>query len=138
MTVKLSVIIWTVICFFILLFILKNLLFKPMLKFMDERRAIIEDAAKKRAKRELEAKETALNNQKLQKELLIKVEAENGEQLEKAHEKAEKLIAEQRRKHQENLINYKTEIESEHKELIESVSPQLQTLAELFVSGFVS
>ena len=37
MTVQLPVLLWTVICFGALILILNNLLFKPMLAFMDRR-----------------------------------------------------------------------------------------------------
>ena len=37
MTIYASEIIWTVICFLVLLFVLKKLLYDPLLKFMEER-----------------------------------------------------------------------------------------------------
>ena len=42
MSINLSELIWTVICFFVLLFVLKALLFNPLIKFMDERKARID------------------------------------------------------------------------------------------------
>lgn len=42
MSINISEIIWTVICFFVLLFVLKALLFNPIIKFMDERKARID------------------------------------------------------------------------------------------------
>lgn len=41
MSINISELIWTVICFFVLLFVLKALLFNPIIKFMDERKARI-------------------------------------------------------------------------------------------------
>ena len=50
MTIQPSVLVWTVICFCLLWLILRNLLFRPMLRFMDERNARIARAeAKKHA-----------------------------------------------------------------------------------------
>lgn len=41
MSINVSEVIWTVICFFALLFVLKKFLFDPLIKFMDERDARI-------------------------------------------------------------------------------------------------
>lgn len=48
MTIQLSVSVWTVICFVLLMLILHNLLFKPVLKVMDERNERIRKAAQKK------------------------------------------------------------------------------------------
>ena len=48
MTIQPSVMVWTVICFLILMAILKNLLFTPVLKMIDSRREKIQAAAKKK------------------------------------------------------------------------------------------
>ena len=42
MSINISELIWTVICFFVLLFVLKALLFNPLIKFMDVRMARID------------------------------------------------------------------------------------------------
>ena len=44
MTIQLSVTLWTILCFLALMVILDRLLFRPMLAFMDARRAKIEAA----------------------------------------------------------------------------------------------
>lgn len=44
MTVQISVVIWTVINFLLLMLILNQLLFKPMLRFMDARKEKIDSA----------------------------------------------------------------------------------------------
>ena len=44
MTIQLSVTLWTILCFLALMVILDRLLFRPMLSFMDARRARIEAA----------------------------------------------------------------------------------------------
>lgn len=53
MSINVSEVIWTVICFFALLFVLKKFLFGPLIKFMDERQARID--AGEAAIREAEA-----------------------------------------------------------------------------------
>ncbi len=49
MSIQISVMIWTVICFLLLMFILHNLLFKPVLEVMEKRRSRIEKAKEKQA-----------------------------------------------------------------------------------------
>ena len=52
MTIQLSVSIWTIICFLLLMLILRNLLFQPILEVMDARKMRIEKAAQKKAENE--------------------------------------------------------------------------------------
>ena len=63
MTIQVSVLIWTVICFCVLMLILNRLLFKPLLAFMDERSARI-----RRARAEKERRGEALAEQQAQRE----------------------------------------------------------------------
>lgn len=42
MTINISEVIWTIVCFFALLFVLKKFLFTPLITFMDDRKARIE------------------------------------------------------------------------------------------------
>ena len=53
MNIQLPVVLWTVICFILLMLILKNLLFKPVFRVLDQRKAKIASAQKK--KEEIEA-----------------------------------------------------------------------------------
>lgn len=77
-----SLIIWTVICFGLLMLVLDRLLFRPLLKLMDERKERAESARRRagEAKLELEARES---------ELALSREAERQRLLKEASEKAE-------------------------------------------------
>lgn len=77
-----SLIIWTVICFGLLMLVLDRLLFRPLLKLMDERKERAESARRRagQAKLELEARES---------ELALSREAERQRLLKEASEKAE-------------------------------------------------
>lgn len=112
MTIQPSVVIWTVICFILLMLILKYLLFNPIFEVMDKRKKRLQDAKKKlqeveAAKYEHEKRlEIIEADAKIQRENLIKSElkmiqvkskteleeARNGraERLEKAKDDAEK------------------------------------------------
>ena len=70
MTIEPSLIVWTVLCFFALMLILKKLLFQPMLTFMDTRNAKIEAArkAKEDARTEYEAEARRLADERAAQE----------------------------------------------------------------------
>ena len=58
MSINFSEVIWTVICFFALLFVLKKLLFDPLIRHMDARQSKI-DAGLREARRAEDAREDA-------------------------------------------------------------------------------
>lgn len=65
MSINVSELIWTVLCFLVLLFVLKKLLFDPLTRFMDERKAKVE--AGMAAGREAEASREANERELLEK-----------------------------------------------------------------------
>lgn len=79
MDIQLSVIIWTVICFGILMLVLDRLLFRPLLKLMDERKERVESARKNavEAARQAEAlRFERIESEKAERQRLIEMEAE--------------------------------------------------------------
>ena len=59
MTIQASVVIWTVICFLLLVLILDRLLFRPVLELVDRRRECVRNAEKKKAEYDRVAEEYA-------------------------------------------------------------------------------
>ena len=90
MTIQISVIIWTVICFILLMLILNNLLFKPLLDIMDKRREKIEAARAKRA----EYDRVIAENKKLSAEKKAEHEADSRRLIK---ERVEKLRSDQKK-----------------------------------------
>lgn len=97
MTIQISVVIWTVICFILLMLILNNLLFKPMLDMMDKRRHRIEKAKSKKAEYEAacaehealvaqKALEHEAQHKKLIKERVEKIRSDQKKAVEAAKE----------------------------------------------------
>lgn len=103
MTIQPSVVVWTVICFAVLYFILKYLLFDPILKLMDARQKKIADAAK--------AKEDARLVCEKKREAFL-VEQEKARQV---------LVSEREKRMEEMLSEMKTKLESVKAENIADV-----------------
>ena len=62
MSINVSELIWTILCFFVLLFVLKKLLLEPILKVMDARRANVDEglAAGREAQKARDENDAAL------------------------------------------------------------------------------
>lgn len=87
MTIQLSVTVWTIICFLLLMVILNKLLFKPILEVMDKRKERIKNAADKKTEFErLEAE--------YESELKLKKAAADEEQKKRVKEKIATIRAE--------------------------------------------
>lgn len=99
MNIQPSLIIWTVICFGLLMLVLDRLLFKPVLKHMDDRKKKVEDAR-------AAAKEREQERQRLEAELL---------------EKAQLAAAEKAAEEKKLVSDFRAETEAELKELSRSL-----------------
>ena len=136
MSINVSEVIWTVICFFALLFVLKKLLFGPLVSFMDERQARIDagTAAQREADAKIQENEAALaENWQVRNEeakaLLAKeksaAEAQRAKTVAEAHaaaHEAEKEAREQIKTEREEALS---QAEQKMPELVDVLSAQL-------------
>ena len=129
---------WTLICFCLFMLIVNKLLFKPMLGIMDERRAKIESAAKKKAD---------IENSRLEYEKKLREAAENARKA--ASDRAEAMLSDAREKAAEDVKNAeetskkrlelaKTDVEFENGELDGKLENSVDKLAETFISRLIS
>ncbi len=136
--VQLSVIVWTVICFILLMIILRNLLFEPVLKIMDKRQARIDRAADR--KQEIEARmqqnEQQLAEQRQQyiadriaadKQLLQQIRSEGKKQSDQAQKDCLAAVEE-----------YRESLHDEYEHIVQSVAPEMETAAAIFVQNILS
>ncbi len=128
--------IWTIINFFLLMFLLKTFLYKPVLGFMDKRQAAIDEgiAKGKEAERAL-----AENNEMLSAEIVqsgaeartlvaeAREEAEKakGEVLTEAHAKAAQINSEVRSRVKDEEANERAAIEESMPELVDVLTKRL-------------
>ncbi len=137
MTIQLSVSVWTVICFVLLMLILHNLLFKPVLRVMDERHERIKKAAEKKAEHEktmreyesvLTEKRIALHDEqkRIIKDELELIRAKSKEEIETA--KDERL---------REVDDYRLKAEADHNEILNVLSVHTTELANAFADSLI-
>lgn len=138
MTIQLPVLLWTVICFCLLVFILNHFLFKPMLVFMDRRQEKIDRAARKKEEhaRALAEAETAMAAFRAEEErhMAERIQTE----IAGAKREAEDLVTITHRKQNQNLDLHVAELELESKEIETVMDTRLEELAKLYVSTLLS
>ena len=138
MNIQPSVMIWTVICFLILMVILKNLLFTPVLKMIDSRREKIQAAAKK--KEDIEKLIVEHKNQAEKEKVLAeeKSRKETKQKLEQLQLQSKKEIEAAQRQCLADVQKYREGITDEHDKIVYSVAPKMETAAALFATNIIS
>lgn len=138
MNIQPSVIIWTVICFLLLMLILDRLLFRPVTGVLEERKrrlseARLKTAEAKRVKEEQRAEAERLRlEQSREKRALIQSTLEE-------IQANEKILLKDA--HNECLMRidvYREQREKELEEILSAVSPKMEKVAELFAERIAS
>lgn len=129
MTIEPSLIVWTVLCFFALMLILKKLLFQPMLTFMDTRNAKIEAArkAKEDARTEYEAEVRRLADERAAQEAQLR--QSDAEALEQAQEELRRETTQKRAEAAQRLAENRAALAEESERITRELEPQLSDLA---------
>ena len=138
MSIQPSVVVWTVICFVLLMIILKNLLFKPVLEVLDKRKEKIDAASKKL--RDIESI-TAENERRLASEK-ARAEAESiavaKEKVQQIQSQGKKEIQNAQRKCLSDIDEYRNGITEEYDKIVYSVAPKMETAAAIFAKNIIS
>lgn len=138
MNIQPSVIIWTVICFLLLMVILKNLLFKPVLTILDKRKEKIASAEQKL--RDIES--ISEENERRMAEETARAEAESVIQakakVQLIQSQGKKEIENAQRKCLSNIEEYKKDMRGEYDKIVYSVAPKMETAAAIFAKNIIS
>ena len=138
MTIQISVLLWTVITFCILMFFLNKFLFKPLLAFMDAREQRIASARERRetaalaletAEREAEERRRAAEKQARDAAAAAILDAKR---------LAAKQTAEAENKYALLLEQRRSEMETEKRELQQNLDAGMDDLVTAFVQKLVS
>ncbi len=138
MNIQPSIMVWTVICFLLLTVILKNLLFKPVLKVMDSRREKTQAAKEKKENIEKLIQE---NLEQVEKEKALAAEKrikEEKQKLEQIQLQGKKEIETAQRQCLDDIQKYREDIIHERDKIVYSVAPKMETAAALFAKNIIS
>lgn len=138
MNIQLPVVIWTVICFLVLMLILKFLLFKPVLSVLDKRKEKIRLASEKKAqidalnKENEQRLEIMKEDAKIQRDNYIKgelklIRVKNKTDIEEAKAARFSLVEE-----------YKVRTETEKEEIKQQFSSEAKEIAKFFADRLIS
>lgn len=138
MSIQISVIIWTVICFLLLMLILKNWLFKPVLEVMEKRRNRIEKANEKQleAQRLTVEHEKALEEQKsaFLKEQKIKAD----EEIENIQFHSKKRVEAAKQSRLSTYETYREESSREYSRILATAEKSTEQIAEIFAERLIT
>ncbi len=138
MSIQLSVIIWTVICFLLLMVILRNWLFKPVLEIMDKRRARIENAREKQleVQRLVDEHEKMIAEKKIASEKAKK--AEISAEIERIQEESKKQISSAKDMRFSTYEVYCEECAKEYSRIISTAEKSTKQIAEIFADRLIN
>ncbi len=138
MNIQPSVIVWTVICFLLLAFMLKNLLFTPVLRMIDSRKEKVAKADKKLK----DIENITSENERRIAEEKVRAEAEANaqakEKLQQIQSEGKKEIESAQRQTLSDIEEYKNGINGECDRIVSSVAPEMETAAAIFVRNIIS
>ncbi|MBO5066728.1 MAG: ATP synthase F0 subunit B [Clostridia bacterium] len=138
MNIQISVVIWTVICFALLMVILRNLLFKPLLKVMDERSVHLENARKKKSEIDEAIREQEEKLCQQQTDYLEKQKKEISERLASIQAESKNAVIEARRKSLSDVKAYRKSMDAEREKTVSDVSANAKSIAEAFARRIIS
>ena len=138
MSIQISVIIWTVICFLLLMLILHNWLFKPVLEVMEKRHNRIEKAKEKQLEiQRLSAEhESMLAEQK--KTFLKEQKAKADMEIEKIQADSKKSVYSARTVRLNTYETYREECAKEYSRILSNAEKSTEQIAEIFADRLIS
>lgn len=137
MTIQLSVLVWTIICFVLLMLILHHLLFHPVLKVMDDRKARIRSAAEKKAEHERIAEQNAAVLREKEAARLAARRRQIKEQIEAIRLDGKKAVEAANDERLRAVDDYRQQTEDERVEILITLSAHAAELAAAFAESVI-
>ena len=137
MSINVSELIWTILCFFVLLFVLKKLLLDPILKVMDARKATVEEGleAGRQAKIARDENDEALQQAKkdaAQQASALVQEAKNAD--EKVRQDA---VSEAKQSAAQSMKDRREQLKAEEQAVSAELEQELPALVETLASALL-
>lgn len=137
MTIQISITVWTVICFILLMLILHNWLFKPVLQMMDRRRERIEKAAARKVELERTEQEyqAAFSAEKAARSR--EREQHIQQQLEALRAESAHAVEQAKVSRVQELDEYRARAERERGEILNTLEQHLPELATALAQSII-
>lgn len=132
MNIQLSVVLWTIICFVLLMLILHNLLFKPVLKVLDARREKIENVAAKKAEWEKAGQEHAAMLAEREEQFARERQQQIREEVEAIRQDSKRTVELAKEARMELVDSYRSYVEAEREAILRRLSVHASELATAF------
>ena len=138
MSIQISVIIWTVICFLLLMLILNNWLFKPVLEVMEKRQARIDKAKEKQLEieRHIVEHEKVLREQKIAFEKEQKLKAD--EEIESIQFHSKKRVEAAKTSRLNTYETYREECSKEYSRILATAEKSTEQIAEILANRLIT
>lgn len=138
MNIQLSVMVWTVICFVLLMIILKKLLFEPVLQVLDTRNEKLLKAREKKSDIEKAIKENEEKLAVLKAQDIKERKQEAKRKLQQIQSDGKKEIENAQRQCLADIRKYRESISGEYDEIVQTVAPEMETAAAIFAKNVIS
>lgn len=138
MNIQLSVMVWTVICFVLLMIILKKLLFEPVLQVLDSRNEKLLKAREKKADIEKAITENEEKLAVLKAQDIKERKQEAKKKLQQIQSDGKKEIENAQRQCLADIRKYRESISGEYDEIVQTVAPEMETAAAIFAKNVIS
>lgn len=138
MTIQPSILIWTLICFAVLMLVLDRLLFRPMLSFMDKRNEKIAAARKKKSENErlIHEAETALDERR--KLAAERLDMARETESEAAHRKALEIMSKAAHDSDADTEALGEKLANERAALMKELNTGVDDIAKAFADKLIS
>ncbi len=138
MNIQISVVIWTVICFVVLMVILRNLLFKPVFEIMDKRSEKLKRAEEKKLQESLLTEEHEKKLEILREDAKIQRENFIKSELDIISVKSKTDIEAVKAQRLEKIEAYKKATEEEKQEICSAFNENSEKIAKAFAERIIA
>ena len=137
MTIQLPVLLWTVICFVLLMVILNRFLFRPMLAFMDRREERIRTAADTLRKREEARREAGEALARFREEEAERTKRLSAQSVARAESDASALLADAVGEQKRQIESCRESLAREAEEIGSAANEKAEELAKAYLSALM-
>lgn len=138
MSIQVSVILWTLICFVLLMIILNFLLFKPVLAVMDKRRRRVEQAALTKAEDERIAEEAEREKADLEEKRIEAEKKRLRDEAELIRENSRLSVEKAKNERLREVELFREHTDAEYESFLHICESKKEEIAKVFAENMIS